>query len=124
MSCPKSRLQHLHAPFRCLCVGKSRSGKSAACYNAIADVYKGCFSKIYILSRSSNLGHTFIMLREWAEKHLGQDNKQERFVFTSLAESSEDIMRIGARAACDQREAPEEGRQEQGPTVCHMLDPG
>ena len=57
-------------------------------------ILSGCFSKIFIVSRSALLDHSFILLREWAEKHLGQDNKQERFVFTSLAESSEDLMRI------------------------------
>ena len=58
-------------------------------FSAATDLYgPRCFKKIVIIARTSQLDHTYIQLREWAEKHLKQDNREKQFVFTDFDESA------------------------------------
>ena len=79
----QSRFSHL-APvsFRCLVAGRTGSGKSSAMYSMVTDLYKNCFKHIIIVSRTARLDHTYLQLKDWAEKHLKQDDRMKRFVFT------------------------------------------
>ena len=87
MNYKQSRFEHLASvPFRCIAAGRSGSGKTSALYSAVTDHYKGCFMKVVIIARTANLDHSYVQLREWAELHLKQDNKNEQFVFTALQE--------------------------------------
>ncbi len=84
----QSRFEHLASvPFRVIAAGRSGSGKTSALYSAVTDLYgSGCFQRIVICARTSRLDHSYIQLREWAEKHLKQDDKEKKFVFTSMDE--------------------------------------
>ena len=79
----QSRFEHLApTPFRVIAAGRSGSGKTSALYSAVTDFYKGCFKRLVIIARTAKLDHSYIQLREWAEKHLKQDNRERPFVFT------------------------------------------
>ena len=79
------RFEHLASvPFRVIAAGRSGSGKTSALYSAVTDHYKGCFKKIVIIARTARLDHSYVQLREWAERHLKQDDKEEPFLFTSM----------------------------------------
>ena len=89
----QSRFDHLASvPFRVIAAGRSGSGKTSALYSAVTDHYKGCFKKIIIISRTARLDHSYVQLREWAEAHLKQNDKEEPFVFTNMDE--EPLMRL------------------------------
>ena len=89
MTYKQPRFPHL-APvvFRVLAAGRTGSGKTSALYSAVTDHYRGCFSKIRIIARTAHLDHSYVQLREWAEKHLKQDQKEKQFVFTALDEDT------------------------------------
>ena len=79
------RFEHLHfsGSTRVLISGKSGSGKSSLIWSMITDFYRGCFKAgIVIVARTANLDPTFQALKDHAEKHFGQDNKEKQFVFT------------------------------------------
>ena len=83
----QSRFEHLGSvPFRVCAAGRSGSGKTSALYSAVVDHYKGCFKEIRIIARTAFLDHSYVQLREWAEKTLKQDQKEKPFVFTELSE--------------------------------------
>ena len=83
----QSRFEHLAStPFRVIAAGRSGSGKTSALYSAVTDFYKGCFKRLIIIARTAKLDHSYIQLREWAEKHLKQDNREKQFVFTWMDE--------------------------------------
>ena len=83
----QSRFQHLpQVSFRIIAAGRSGSGKTSALYSAVTDHYRGCFSKIVIIARTAKLDHSYVQLKDWAEKHLKQDNTEKQFVFTAMEE--------------------------------------
>ncbi len=85
----QSRFEHLASvPFRVIAAGRSGSGKTSALYSAVTDHYKGCFKEIRIIARTAHLDHSYVQLREWAERTLKQDQKEKPFVFTALDEET------------------------------------
>jgi hypothetical protein len=83
----QSRFEHLASvPFRVIAAGRSGSGKTSALYSAVTDHYRGCFTEIRICARTAFLDHSYVQLREWAERTLKQDQKEKPFVFTELSE--------------------------------------
>ena len=85
----QSRFDHLPTnPWRILCSGRSGSGKTSAMWSAITDHYKGVFTRLIIVCRTAKLDHSYVQLREWAEKHLGQDDTEKKFVFTWMDEDA------------------------------------
>ena len=85
----QSRFDHLaKTPFRCIAAGRTGSGKTSALYSAVTDHYRGCFKRIVIIARTAHLDHSYIQLREYAEKRLGLDNKEKQFVFTEFDEEA------------------------------------
>ena len=83
----QSRFEHLPSvPFRVIAAGRGGSGKTSALYSAVTDHYRGCFKRLVIIARTAKLDHSYVQLREWAEKHLKQDNREKQFVFTAMDE--------------------------------------
>jgi len=85
----QSRFEHLaKTPFRCISAGRTSSGTTSAMYSAVTDHYRGCFKRIVIIARTAHLDHSYIQLREWAEKHLKQDHKVRPFVYVDFDEEA------------------------------------
>ena len=55
-------------PMRSIILGPSGSGKTILIQNMILDIYKGCFSRIFIFSPSINVDATWLPVKEHIEK--------------------------------------------------------
>ena len=90
----QSRFEHLApTPFRCVASGRSGSGKTSALHSAVTNFYRGCFDSICIVARTAKLDHSFIELKDYAERHMKQDDKEEQFVFQDFGDEA-DLMKI------------------------------
>ena len=56
-------------PIRSIVLGPSGSGKTVLLTNLILDVYKGCFSRIYIFSPSINVDTTWSPVKKYIDEH-------------------------------------------------------
>ena len=57
-------------PMRSIILGPSGSGKTILLQNMVLDIYKDCFSRIYIFSPSINVDTTWIPVKEYIEKSM------------------------------------------------------
>ena len=69
-------------PLRSMLVGPSGSGKTILLQNMILDVYRGCFSRIYIWSPSIDIDHTWKPVKEYIEREIKPD-RDEKYLFDS-----------------------------------------
>ena len=56
-------------PIRSIVLGPSGSGKTVLLTNLILDIYKGCFSRIYIFSPSINVDQTWSPVKKYIDDH-------------------------------------------------------
>ena len=56
-------------PIRSIVLGPSGSGKTVLLTNLILDVYKGCFSRIYIFSPSIDVDATWKPVKNYIKEH-------------------------------------------------------
>ena len=52
-------------PFRSIVLGPSGSGKTILLQNMILDIYKDCFSRIYIFSPSIEVDSTWLPVKQY-----------------------------------------------------------
>ena len=65
-------------PFRSIVLGPSGSGKKTILLQTmILDIYKNCFSRIYIFSPSIDVDSTWIPVKEYIEKEMKVQNTKE-----------------------------------------------
>ena len=57
-------------PFRSIVLGPSGSGKTILLQNMLLDIYKNCFSRIYIFSPSIDVDSTWIPVKDYIEKEM------------------------------------------------------
>ena len=57
-------------PIRSAILGPSGSGKTVLLQNMILDVYRDCFSRIFVFSPSIEVGATRRPVKEYIEKHM------------------------------------------------------
>ena len=67
---------------RSMIVGPSGSGKTILLQNMILDVYRDCFSRIYIWSPSIDIDHTWKPVKEYIEREIKPD-RDEKYLFDS-----------------------------------------
>lgn len=79
---PRFEFLEFSGSTRIIVSGKSGSGKSQLVHSMITNFFKGVWTAIYIVARTAFLDGTYISLREHAELHLGQNQKDSPFVFT------------------------------------------
>ena len=58
-------------------VGPSGSGKTVLLTNMILDIYKGCFSIIYIWSPSITIDNTWKPVKYYIRDHIKPNNKKK-----------------------------------------------
>ena len=69
-------------PMRSMLVGPSGSGKTVFLTNMILDIYKGCFSIIYIWSPSLEVDNTWEPVKDYIRDHT-KPNDREKYYFDS-----------------------------------------
>jgi Poxvirus A32 protein len=70
----------------------SGGGKTVLLQNMILDIYKGCFSRIYIFSPSIDVDMTWNPVKDYLENDLKQNAKKEKYLFDSY--QPHELMRI------------------------------
>ena len=68
-------------PTRSLILGPSGCGKTILLQSMILDIYKDCFSRIYIFSPSIDVDMTWNPVKEYLATKLKQDEKKEKYLF-------------------------------------------
>ena len=71
-------------PFSMVITGQSGSGKTVLLSNLILDIYKGCFSRIFIWSSSIDLDPVWTPVKKYIENDLNVDTKKEKVYFDTF----------------------------------------
>mgnify|MGYP003328199047 CR=1 FL=1 len=68
-------------PIRSVILGPSGSGKTVLLQNMILNIYRGCFSRIYIFSPSIDVDGTWKPVKEYIEKHMKVKHSKEEPIY-------------------------------------------
>ena len=68
-------------PFRSIVLGPSGSGKTILLQNMILDIYRDCFSRIYIFSPSIEVDSTWLPVKQYIEKDMNVQNTKEEPIY-------------------------------------------
>ena len=68
-------------PIRSVILGPSGSGKTVLLQNMILDIYRGCFSRIYVFSPSIDVDSTWNPVKEYIEKKMKVKHSDEEPIF-------------------------------------------
>ena len=66
---------------RSIILGPSGSGKTILLQNMILDIYRGCFSRIYIFSPSINVDYSWVPVKDYIEKEMKVIHSDEEPIF-------------------------------------------
>ena len=73
-------------PMRSMLVGPSGGGKTVLLTNMILDIYRDCFSRVYIWSPSINVDSTWKPVKDYIRDHI-KPNDREKCYFDSYEPS-------------------------------------
>jgi len=68
-------------PIRSVILGPSGSGKTVLLQNMILDIYRGCFSKIFIFSPSIHVDASWLPVKEYIEKRMKVTHTDEEPIY-------------------------------------------
>ena len=68
-------------PIRSVILGPSGSGKKVLLQNMILDIYRDCFSRIFIFSPSTEVDMTWRPVKDYIEKHMKVKNTAEEPIY-------------------------------------------
>ena len=68
-------------PFSQIVVGPSGSGKTILLQNMVLDIYRDCFSRIYIFSSSIHVDGVWSPAKKYIESNLKIDTEKEKVYF-------------------------------------------
>ena len=78
----QSKYPHVpRIPFRSIIVASSTGGKTVLIQNLILDVYRDCFSRIFIFSPSVNTDPTFVEVKKYIRKDMKVDDTKEQLFY-------------------------------------------
>jgi hypothetical protein len=105
-------------PVRALVVAPSFSGKSCLLVSCILDVYRGCWERVYIFSKTVHVDPVWRSVMEWQEREK-QPDKREMLYFDDF--SDEDILKVVKKQAKVIEICKEKGHRTL-PQICIILD--
>jgi hypothetical protein len=70
-----------NVPFRSIVLGPSGSGKTILLQNMILDIYRDCFSRIYIFSPSIEVDSTWLPVKHYIEHDMKVPNTKEEPIY-------------------------------------------
>ena len=77
-SSKQSKYEHCgKLPMRSVILGPSGSGKTILLQNMILDIYRDCFSRIYIFSPSIDVDMSWEPVKDYIEKHMKVEHKDD-----------------------------------------------
>ena len=68
-------------PFRSVILGPSGLGKTILLQNMILDIYRNCFSRIYIFSPSIDVDTTWLPVKKYIEEEMKVHNTTEEPIY-------------------------------------------
>ena len=68
-------------PFRSAILGPSGSGKTVLLQNMILDIYRNCFSRVYIFSPSINVDASWAPVKDYIEKEMKVQHKDDEPIY-------------------------------------------
>ena len=68
-------------PMRSIILGPSGSGKTILLQNMILDIYRNCFSRIYIFSPSIDVDTTWLPVKKYIEEEMKVHNTTEEPIY-------------------------------------------
>ena len=78
----QSKYEHVpKLPFRSIIVASSTGGKTVLFQNLIINVYKNCFSRIFIFSPSVHNDPTFVEVKKYQREEMKVDDTKEKSIF-------------------------------------------
>jgi hypothetical protein len=106
-------------PVRALVVAPSFSGKSVFLVSCILDVYRGCYERVVIFSKTVFVDPVWRPVMEWQEREKKPDRK-EKLYFDEF--SDEDILKA-VQTQAKVIEIAKSKEYKTLPQVCFILDP-
>ena len=90
----KYELLNKTLPTRAIVCAPSGSGKTVLLTNFILDIYRGCFSRIYIFSPSINVDSNWLSVKQYINNDLKlQETEDDKFYYDHYdAEALENII--------------------------------
>ena len=76
-------------PFRSVILGPSGSGKTILLQNMILNIYKNCFSRIYIFSPSITVDTTWTPVKEYIEKEMNVSHTDKEPIYFDHYDSAD-----------------------------------
>ena len=67
-------------PMRSMLVGPSGGGKTVLLTNMILDIYRDCFSRVYIWSPSINVDSTWKPVKDYIRDHIKPNDREKIFM--------------------------------------------
>ena len=99
-------------PMRSMLVGPSGSGKTVLLTNVILDIYKGCFSRIYIWSPSIEMDNTWKPVKDYIRDHT-KPSDREKYYFDSYDPAElEQVTNTQKKVIDSQKEQKHKGLQQ------------
>ena len=91
-------------PMRSMLVGPSGSGKTVLLTNMILDIYKGCFSRIYIWSPSIEVDSTWKPVKDYIRDHIKPSDREKCYFDSYNPEELEQVINTQKKVIDYQKE--------------------
>ena len=91
-------------PMRSMMVGPSGSGKTILLQNMVLDIYKDCFSRIYIFSPSINIDHSWNPVKDYIRDHIKPNDRETIYFDNYDASALENIINTQHKVVLYQKE--------------------
>ena len=91
-------------PMRSMLVGPAGGGKTVLLTNMILDIYKGCFSRIYIWSPSINVDSTWKPVKDYIRYTIKPNDREKCYFYSYEPSELEQVIKTQQKVIYYQKE--------------------